>query len=466
MADFIERLQSAVGDAYRLERELGGGGMSRVFVAEETRLRRQVVIKVLPPEMAAGVSVERFEREIQVAAKLQHPHIVALLTAGSHDDLLYYVMPLIEGESLRAKLAREGALPVGEAVRILRDICDALAYAHKHGVVHRDIKPDNVLLSNDHALVVDFGVAKAVSESTGELSLTSMGVALGTPTYMSPEQAAANPHVDHRSDIYSLGALAYEMLCGRPPFEGGTPQAMLAAHVTQAPEPVTAHRATVPPAMNDLVMRCLAKLPADRYQTADELKHQFDAMTTPSGGVTPTGTQPVAAVSAETAVQQNHPVRVAGLFGLASIGALAIVYVLMTVIGLPDWVFLGAIAGISLLVGGIGIMNIMLVSVTERTREIGIRKAMGAKRRDILFQFVFEATLLSLGGGGAGVVLGLLLSWLLNGRSLLGQPTQTVFSVDIAILALVVSGAIGLFFGIYPAMRAARLHPIEALRYE
>ncbi len=207
MADFIERLQAAVGDTYRIERELGGGGMSRVFVAEETRLGRQVVIKVLPPEMAAGVSVERFEREIQVAAKLQHPHIVALLTTGSHVDLLYYVMPLIEGESLRAKVAREGALPVGEAVRILRDICDALAYAHKHGVVHRDIKPDNVLLSNDHALVVDFGVAKAVSESTGELSLTSMGVALGTPTYMSPEQAAANPNVDHRSDIYSLGVL-------------------------------------------------------------------------------------------------------------------------------------------------------------------------------------------------------------------------------------------------------------------
>ncbi len=333
MADLLERLQHAVGDVYRVERELGGGGMSRVFVAREVRLDRRVVIKLLPPEMAAGVSVERFEREILVAAKLQHPHIVALLTAGSHDDLLYYVMPYIKGESLRAKLAREGALPIGETVRILHEVSDALASAHREGVVHRDIKPDNVLLSDDHALVTDFGVAKAVSESTGSQTLTSMGVALGTPTYMSPEQAAANPHVDHRSDIYSLGGLAYEMLCGRPPFEGGTPQAMLAAHVTQAPDPVTTHRSTVPAAMNDLVMRCLAKLPADRYQTADELKQQLVAMTTPSGGVTPTGAQPVVSSGTEAAIRQGHPVRVAGLFGLASIGALAIVYLLMTLIG-------------------------------------------------------------------------------------------------------------------------------------
>ncbi len=217
MSDLQSRLQSAVGDTYRLERELGGGGMSRVFVATEVRLDRQVVIKVLPPEMAAGVSVERFEREILVAAKLQHPHVVSLLTTGSHDDLLYYVMPLIEGESLRAKLSREGELPIGEAVNILREVADALAYAHRHGVVHRDIKPDNILLADGHALVTDFGVAKAVSESTGEASLTSMGVALGTPAYMSPEQAAANPHVDHRADIYALGALAYEMLCGGRP---------------------------------------------------------------------------------------------------------------------------------------------------------------------------------------------------------------------------------------------------------
>jgi serine/threonine protein kinase len=176
MSDLFDRLQSALGDTYRLDTELSGGGMSRVFLAEEKALNRKVVIKLLPPEMAAGVNIDRFEREIQLAASLQHPHVVPLLTAGSHDDLLYYVMPFIEGESLRAKLAREGELPIGETLRILRDVADALAYAHRHKVVHRDIKPDNVMLSDDHALVTDFGVAKAVTDSTGGQSLTSMGV--------------------------------------------------------------------------------------------------------------------------------------------------------------------------------------------------------------------------------------------------------------------------------------------------
>ncbi len=167
MPDLFDRLQSALGDTYLLENELGGGGMSRVFLATEKALNRKVVIKLLPPEMAAGVNIDRFEREIQLAASLQHPHVVPLLTAGSHDDLLYYVMPFIEGESLRAKLAREVELPIGETLRILRDVADALAYAHRHKVVHRDIKPDNVMISDDHALVTDFGVAKAVSDSTG-----------------------------------------------------------------------------------------------------------------------------------------------------------------------------------------------------------------------------------------------------------------------------------------------------------
>ena len=224
MTEFSDRVQTAVGTAYRIEKELGGGGMSRVFLAEETGLERKVVVKVLPPEMAAGVNAERFRREILLAAKLQHPHIVPLLTAGANADLLYYVMPFIQGESLRARLAREGELPVGQAARILRDVADALAYAHRQGVVHRDIKPDNVMLADGHAVVTDFGVAKAVESSTGESSLTSLGVALGTPAYMSPEQAAADPHVDHRADIYAVGAMAYEMLTGRPPFTGATPR--------------------------------------------------------------------------------------------------------------------------------------------------------------------------------------------------------------------------------------------------
>src|SRR5215470_6223844 len=290
MSDLQDRLQAALGDAYQVERELGGGGMSHVFLAQETALGRRVVVKVLPPEMAAGVNIERFRREIQLAASLQHPHIVPLHAAAQVGDLFYYTMPLVEGESLRTKLSREGERPVGEAVRILRDVADALAYAHAHGVVHRDIKPDNILVSGQHALVTDFGVAKAVSDSAKGSTLTSLGVALGTPAYMAPEQAAADPHVDHRADLYAVGAMAYEMLCGRPPFTGMTPQAMLAAHVTQAPQPVTANRPAVPQALNALVMRCLEKKPADRVQRADELLTQLQAMSTPTGGMAPTGT--------------------------------------------------------------------------------------------------------------------------------------------------------------------------------
>jgi tetratricopeptide (TPR) repeat protein/predicted Ser/Thr protein kinase len=393
LADLSERLQQAVGDTYRIERELGGGGMSRVFLADEVRLGRQVVIKLLPPDMSAGVNVERFEREIRLAAKLQHPHIVPLLTAGAKGDLLYYVMPFIKGESLRAKLAREGELPIGEAARILRDVADALAYAHREGVVHRDIKPDNVLISDNHAVVTDFGVAKAVSASTGESSLTSLGVALGTPAYMAPEQAAADPNVDHRADIYALGALAYEMLTGRPPFAGTSPQVVLSAHVTQAPDPVTTHRETVPPALAEVVMRCLAKKPADRYQRADDLRAQFEAVLTPTGGITPTGTQPVSAVGQDALVRRAHPGRVAMLFGLASVGALAIVYLLMYQLGLPDWVFVGAIALLA-----IGLPIMLLTGHHERRRAIAQTRGVQVSTRAGLRQhFTWRKAL--LGGG-------------------------------------------------------------------
>ena len=363
MPDLLDRLQSAVGDTYRIQRELGGGGMSRVYLAEEVDLGRRVVIKLLPPEMGAGVNVDRFRREIQLAAKLQHPHIVPLLTAGSKDDLLYYVMPFIEGESLRAKLVREGELPIGETLRILRDVLDALSHAHQHNVVHRDIKPDNVLLSGKHAVVTDFGVAKAVSSSTGETSLTSLGVALGTPAYMAPEQAAANPNVDHRADIYAVGVLAYEMLSSEPPFSGSNPQAILSAHVMEPPAAVTTHRTAVPDALNEFVMRCLEKKPADRWQRADDMIPHVETMLTPSGGVTPTATQPVPAVDYEAKAEQAHPVRVAGLFALASLGALAIVYLLVQLIGLPDWVTLGAVGLVAL-----GLPIVMLTGHHERRR--------------------------------------------------------------------------------------------------
>src|SRR5881628_4240472 len=264
--------------------------MSRVFVAAETALDRKVVIKVLPPETAAQVSLERFKREILLAAKLQHPHIVPLLTAGESNGLPYFTMPFVDGESLRVRLARQGELPVNEAVRMLREIASALAYAHEHGIVHRDIKPDNVLLSGGSAMVTDFGVAKALSASSNAErgGLTSLGVALGTPAYMAPEQASADPTVDHRADVYAFGILAYELLTGQTPFGGRTPQGLLAAHVTEPPEPIQKRRASLPPALAALVMRCLEKRPADRPQTAEEIVHALDDLTTPSGGMPPT----------------------------------------------------------------------------------------------------------------------------------------------------------------------------------
>ena len=319
-SDLQARLQTALGSAYRFERELGGGGMSRVFVAEDLELGRKVVLKVLPPDLAAGLSIERFRREIHLAAQLQHPNVVPLHAAGVADGLLYYTMPLVEGESLRSKLAREGEQPIIETIRLLRDVADALAYAHEHGVVHRDIKPDNVLVSRHHALVTDFGVAKALNESTGGVDshhrFTSAGVALGTPAYMAPEQAAADPHADHRTDIYALGVLGYEMLTGRPPFTGSTPQSVLAAQVTQRPEPVSSLRSSVPAALAGTIMRCLEKKPADRCQTADEVLQQLEAMTTPSGGTTPT--------LATRAVRQGHKKLLAVAFALLAMAAAGI----------------------------------------------------------------------------------------------------------------------------------------------
>ena len=429
------RLQAALGTPFRLEKELGGGGMSRVFLAEEVGLGRQVVIKVLPPEMSAGVNVDRFRREIQLAARLQHPHVVPLLSAGSRDDLIWYVMPYLKGESLRAKLAREGELPVAETIRILREVADALQYAHSNQVVHRDIKPDNILISNKHAVVTDFGVAKAVSASTGESSLTSLGVALGTPAYMAPEQAAADPHVDHRADLYGLGAMAYEMLTGRPPFTGATPQSVLAAHVTQAPDPVTAHRDTVPPGLAELVMRCLAKKPADRWQRADELIPHLDALLTPTSGMTPTQTQPVAAVDYDAKARHAHPVRVAALFGLAAVGVLAIVWMLVQQLGLPNWVFSGAIG---LLVLGLPVMlltgyherrrALAAATTAHHTTPVGLRRHF-TFRKALVGGGVAFGSLAVLAGGYAGMrVMGIGPVGTLVAKGTLGQRDRVLLA--------------------------------------
>ena len=284
--DVQDRLQRTLGAAYTLVRELGGGGMSRVFVAEEEALGRRVVVKVLRPELAEGLSAERFKREVRLAARLQHPHVLPLLAAGELDGgVLYYTMPFVEGESLRARLEHGGALPMADAVRLLRDVASALAYAHAQGVVHRDIKPENVLLSHGRAVVADFGIAKAISAAVDPLAggtgrgstLTATGTSIGTPAYMAPEQAAGEG-VDHRADLYALGVVAYETLTGHPPFEGRSAQQLLAAHATQTPEPVERRRASVPASLASLVTRLLEKNPADRPQSADAVLTALDAV--------------------------------------------------------------------------------------------------------------------------------------------------------------------------------------------
>jgi Tol biopolymer transport system component/tRNA A-37 threonylcarbamoyl transferase component Bud32 len=292
----ISRLAAVLADRYRIERELGQGGMATVYLAEDLKHHRQVAIKVLRPDLAAALGPERFMQEIEIAARLQHPHILPVHDSGSAEGFLYYVMPFVAGESLRERLSRQGELPVHEAVRLLSEIADALAHAHSQGVVHRDIKPENVMLSGRHALVMDFGVAKAVSEASGRNRLTTAGVALGTPAYMAPEQASADPHLDHRVDIYALGVVGYELLAGRPPFTGGSPQQVLAAHVMQAPELVSVHRPSLSPALSGVIMKALEKRPADRWQTAEEMVTQLEPLMTPSGGMTPTQTQPVSGV--------------------------------------------------------------------------------------------------------------------------------------------------------------------------
>jgi serine/threonine-protein kinase len=292
MSDLQTRLQEILAPAYRIDRELGGAGMSRVFVATEVELDRQVVIKVLPPDLSAGINTDRFRREIQLAARLQHPHIVQLLTAGARDGLLYYTMPFIPGENLRSRLTRVGELPVTEATKILREVADALSYAHSQGVVHRDIKPENILISGNHALVTDFGVSKALSSATSETpteapTLTSLGIALGTPAYMAPEQAAADPMIDARADIYALGIVGYELLTGRTPFAGLNPQQTLSAHVTTLPTPISQQRPQLPPGLATIIMRAIEKRPADRWQSAEELHNALEPYVMSSGASAP-----------------------------------------------------------------------------------------------------------------------------------------------------------------------------------
>jgi len=285
MTELVDRLRQYVGRDFVIERELGGGGMSHLFIAHERTLGRSVVVKVLSAEVAGALSVQRFRREVLLLARLQHAHIVPILATGEADDVLYYTMPFIEGESLRQRLARDGALPVGDVVVILRDILGALSYAHRRGVIHRDIKPENVLLSEGGALVADFGIAKAMSDARTSSAITATGVMVGTPAYIAPEQAAADPTMDERVDIYATGAMAYEMLSGEVLFSGLSPYRQIAAHALNTPVPLAERRAAIPPALERLVMQCLQKDPNDRPASADAMLQALDNVATAGGRV-------------------------------------------------------------------------------------------------------------------------------------------------------------------------------------
>src|SRR2546422_569747 len=267
--DLLPRLRTGLAERYRVERELAHGRMATVFLAHDLKHQRRVAIKVLHPELAAAVGTTRFLREIGFAAQLRHPHIVPLNDSGEQGGLPYFVMPYVEGESLRDRLEREPQLPVSEALRVASDVAQALAYAHSLGVVHRDVKPENILLENGHALVTDFGIARAIS-TAGSDRLTETGIALGTPAYMSPEQGAEDGPVDGRSDLYALGCVVYEMLAGTPPFTGPTAQAILARHAVDPVAPIRTVRKTVPRGVEQAVLKALAKVPADRYAGATE----------------------------------------------------------------------------------------------------------------------------------------------------------------------------------------------------
>jgi eukaryotic-like serine/threonine-protein kinase len=271
------QLAASLADRYRIERELGAGGMATVYLAQDIRHDRQVALKVMKPEIVATVGADRFVQEIRTTAHLKHPHVLPLFDSGRVGDGLFYVMPYIEGESLRARLRRDSQLPVTETIAILREVADALAYAHAQGIVHRDIKPDNVLLSGRHVFLADFGIARALEvQEASDHTVTATSAIVGTPAYISPEQASGRRQIDHRADIYAFGVMAYEMLAGRPPFAGDNAAMLMAAHLTATADPLAARRSDVPPALAEVIMKCLAKRPEDRWQRMDDVLEALD----------------------------------------------------------------------------------------------------------------------------------------------------------------------------------------------
>ena len=303
-------LRSALADRYRFERELGQGGMATVYLAQDLRHHRKVAVKVLRPELAAVIGGERFLAEIRTTANLQHPHILPLHDSGEAGSFLYYVMPFVEGESLRERLRREKQLPIPDAVRIATEVANALDYAHRHSVVHRDIKPENILLHDGSALVADFGIALAVSTAGGGTRMTETGLSLGTPHYMSPEQAMGEREITARSDVYALGAVLHEMLVGEPPFTGPTAQAVVAKVVTEEPRPLIPKRRTIPPHVEATVLTALQKLPADRFASAAEFA---EALANPGfGGSTRAAQAAIHAAHQRFAIRRNPLAFVAG----------------------------------------------------------------------------------------------------------------------------------------------------------
>ena len=362
-----DELQHTLGNSYRLERQLTGGGMSHVFVAEETALRRKVVVKVLPQEVAAGVNADRFKREIMLAARLQHPHIVPVLATGETNGVPYYTMPFVEGESIRAILARTGlALSITEIIGVARDVAKALAYAHDHGIVHRDIKPDNVLMSGGSATVTDFGIAKAIAASrtdpgSGEQhqpTLTQIGTSIGTPAYMAPEQAAGDPSTDHRSDIYSYGCMVYELLAGRPPFVEKSPRRLMAAHMSDTPENIKTLRPDTPDALAVMLMRCLEKEPSDRPQRAAEIVATLESVTSGGGH----SAMPSVLLGGQGMLKKALVAYTVAFVAVALIARLAI-----TAIGLPDWVFPGA-----LLIMALGLPVILFTAYVHHATKVAV----------------------------------------------------------------------------------------------
>ena len=349
---------AALAATHDIGAELGGGGMSRTFVATERALNRRVVVKVLAPELLAGVSVERFKREVMLAASLQHPHVVPVLATGDADGLPWFTMPFVEGLSLRQRLA-EGPLGIGETIGILRDVARGLAFAHTRGVVHRDIKPDNVLLSEGSATVTDFGIAKAISaaRTTADAGLTGTGMSIGTPAYMAPEQAAGDPDVDHHADLYAFGAMAYEMLTGAAPFAGRTPSKMLAAALSERPRPVEQLRPDVPALLAKVVMACLEKSPSDRPNQASDIVRVLDSVLSSGSGAA----APVILQGARVPVG-----RALGIWAASTLLVLFVVWAASVSVGLPRWALPVA--------GGVMLLGLPVILFTWYAQRIAYRQ--------------------------------------------------------------------------------------------